>query len=40
MSKLDNFIKALDDKTITDFTTYLENGFNPIRNYWNLNIMF
>ena len=26
MSKLDNFIKALDEKTITDFTTYLENS--------------
>ena len=26
MSKLQNFLKALDDKTITDFTTYLENS--------------
>lgn len=31
MSKLDNFIKALDDKTITDFTTYLENSPTSFR---------
>ena len=31
MSKLDNFIKALDDKTVTDFTTYLENSPTSFR---------
>lgn len=31
MSKLQNFINALDNKTITDFTTYLENSPTSFR---------